>query len=206
MTGNNRLSLEEKHALIECPHCQTVIKVDLQVTIKRAGFIDEVEGASHEDWKKLLSPEQLQVLEDAKQTGVLTSFETVTKTAKSDQIPHNIEHFFLNWLKTAKPTLVPSPMLQQLIRDFKGARIQFYSAQGVGVILADGAIRQFIPTHMVVGKAIRNPSGGLKARIHAEKSEFDHWIRTQFGFVAGKGPFFETMKKRSIGEFNNPVL
>lgn len=170
------------------------------------GFVDELQGASEKDWKQLLKPEQLQVLDDAKQTGVLQSFEVATKAAKVDQIPRNIERFFLNWLRAAKPMSIPSFALDQFVRDFNKARIQFCGAQGIGVVLANGIIRQFIPTHVVVGRAIRDNTGGLRARVDAEKTKFNNWTRTRFGFVAGKGALYENLKRCSIGEFSNPKL
>jgi hypothetical protein len=189
-----------------CPCCGEEITFGLAITEVRK-FETVEQGPDW--WKSSLSPEQINVVERAQINGLLDALKTAMSKAVNTQAapPRSVERFFLTLLKTMRPKRIPKFCLDALYAEF-GGRIDFWSAQGIGIVLSDGAIVMFVPLDVVVGTAI-SPTGssGRTIRMDTKESEFYAWIKTRMGYVpTGKGLFLEEMRRKSFGEFARPTL
>lgn len=185
---------KERVVKIACPHCQNAVSVTLSAKVTVADAAEKGIESSNG-----LTEAQKQLLKDARSQGLFEAFSTVVRRVKRDQVPRQMEKFFLQFFKAAAPKKVPAHMLRALILAFPGTRIEFRANEGVGVVLADGLVRAFVPQSYVMGQRVPGASG---VRLRADEDGFDDWIRTRYGFVAGPGPMFQALQKRSIGEFS----
>jgi hypothetical protein len=203
------LRTKDKTSIIECPHCQSLIELKTQMHLELTGVaLSAGDDAPQEEWRKTLTPEQRQMLDGLKANGTIEAFTAVLKeTRLPEQMPKNAERFFLNWLRKAGAKAIPQHAMDYLTVKFNQARIEFWAAEGVGCVIADRAMKRFVPYNLVNGTAVVGLNGNKNRRTETGIEELNTWwVRTRYGFVAGKGALFQTLKVKSIGEFARPVL
>lgn len=199
---------KKKMAVFECPHCKQPIRVRVNTTILGLEVpVPDEEVMAERTRKSMLTREQKEVIELAKEVGIFYDFEQVVREVHFTHVPKDMEHYFIHFLKTARPVLIPSFVLKRLSQECGGERINFYSAQGVGAVVTKGIIRSFIPEVAVRGRMISTPSGKkLSVRANVDEEEFSEWIRTRFGFAGGMGEFLFTLNsKKAVGEFDQHI-
>lgn len=135
-----------------CPHCGKPIKVIISTEIMEFGDASDVAG--NLTWKAGLDPEQIRIVEEAKASGLFEIFETTVRERISTQTPKNIEKFFVTFMQTAVLKTVPHRILIHFIKMFDKAKIEFWCAQGICIVVADGYIRAIMPQDVIVGKNI----------------------------------------------------
>lgn len=207
MTENNsngEVTDYKKRRIFPCPHCANPIEVVLRNEVE----VDIPNDSARVDWKSTLTPDQLAVIESVEKSGVLKSFEDVVRRVKPVDPPKNISRFFMIFLKTAAQKRVSAETILEFKKMFSGKNIEFWSAQGLGVVIVDKQLRAFFPLAVIAGKSIRaiGKKSGSAFFIPPDKKELSEIIRTRFGFVNGKGIFFDAMRKKSIGDFARPSL
>lgn len=198
---------KEKSRPFECPHCHKPIKVKVSTEILEVSSLTEEEG--NIDWTYGLTQEQKEVVQIAKDTGVLSAFELTVREVKTHQFPRNIERFFLNFFKTAVPKVIPKFALDYFIHEFAGARIEFWTAQGIGAVVADGVIHTFIPAELVTGRKARITAGRGRARLCAPADEGDlrEWMARRRGRLTSlhtEAASLKFLKKQSMGGVLKP--
>jgi hypothetical protein len=99
--------------------------------------------------------------------------------------------------------MVPRFILDHYTNEF-GKTPNFYAANGILVITVNGVVRAFAPQTTAQQPTRANLLEGMKMPFSDEP--FHLWAKTRFGYVEGKGAFYEHMHKRSIGEFALPVI
>jgi hypothetical protein len=187
---------------VPCPHCGASVRVCLQVEARL-----EVDlGAPKTTWKDALPEKSRHYLEAASSSGMLSAFEQCCKHIRSSP-PSDVERFFLTVLKTCRPKTIPKHALDAFKAAFPG-HIEYYSAQGVGIVVAEGVIRLFVPVHLTVGESIRTLAGtNMRVRADANLGELLDWMKTRWGYVPAQCKLFmTTLRRASLGEFENPVL
>lgn len=191
--------MSEKEKDVRCPHCDGLITVTVRTDVlaTQAG-VEEVT-----DWTRGLTASQVQIVERAHQNGVLKVFAETVKIAKADHVPHCMERFFLTFLRTTIAKTVPKFALTQFMSEYPGARITVLVSQGIAAVLADGFIRHFVPSALMSGQSVRPiGGGGAKARLAAEPTELNNWVRTKYGYVpADSAEFMDVLRKTAIGDF-----
>ncbi len=185
-----------------CPHCDKPIEVVVKTTVEGVGIPAQLREEL--GWKYRLNQGQIEVVERARENGILANFEIVVKALMEDNFPRSIEQFFIAFLKTAVLKMLPPFARRHFSEEFGTTDIKLWSAQGIGVVTADDVIRVFIPTDMLTQKSTSTIEGKVQATLEPNLEEFSGWIRTKFGYVVGKGEAFENMRKKSIGEFARP--
>lgn len=204
-----------------CPCCNADLKLEIatQITVReyapaaKDGPIEAFVERQLKPSKDVLARTAVerQVLYSANKSGLIDALtQALSQSTElfSTSMPKDVEQFFLNWLRAAKQKMVPPFALSRCLKEF-GGRITFIAAQQIIACLSDGKIRCFMPMSLVAGAPIRSiTSSNLKGRVEASELEFDSWIRTKHGYVAaaGSGMFLDEMRKKSRGEFANPVM
>jgi len=174
-----------KRKILSCPHCLNPIEIIAQTEIA----MNISDGFNKIDWRSTLPPDQLAIIESAEKSGILKAFEDVALRVNQTNPPKNIAKFFLIFLRSAVQKRISTAILFRFIKMFSGAKIEFWSAQGLGVIVADKQLRAFFPLATVAGKSVRavGKKSGSVIYIPPDEEELQEIIRTRFGFVNGKG-------------------
>lgn len=111
--------------------------------------------------------------------------------------------FLITFFRTAVivPKL-PPPILHEFAREFPG-RIQFWKAQGIGMVLSDGKICRFVPMRaMNVGRQASTRGHRLEVNgmgVHRVES-FDYISRTRHGYVPEGARIFLESLRHSLGD------
>lgn len=189
-----------KRTIRRCPHCDGLIAVYSEISVQPEDEKDRL------DWRTGLAREQIELVETAERTGIMKAFGEAMVEAKKGGIPKLPQRFFLEFLKTAVPRIVPQVCIDELNSVLGGETLQIYGTQGIAMIIAAGELRWFVPYDLLRGKAlggagIISRSGASRKRLPLDEMAFSQWIRTRHGYVAGRGLFFDAMKKKSIGDY-----
>jgi hypothetical protein len=138
----------------------------------------------------------------AERAGMLEAYGNVFKHAHGT-VPSNLPRSFIGWSRQLRPKRIASEVLNYLKDEF-GGFISFKSAQSIGAIISDGEIVHLVPCQLI-GDA---PVGGAVIRQTGDQLvvNVQQWVRTKYGYVAGKGVFADSLRKKSVGEFANPIL
>lgn len=193
-----------KPRTIQCPHCGQPVEVAIRteiINVRIPGTPIRAADGSNYSTKVPLKRYEQDVVELAKTTGTLDIFvRVVALTRKESQLPRNMERLFITFLRNARKKKAIQPTLKYFSRELAPARIDFYAAEGIGVVLADGEIRGFLPSALITGGQ-KLSSQGLMLASGNGATNFDEWFKTRFGLVAGKGAFFAAMQAKSRGDF-----
>ncbi len=155
-----------------CPHCQKPILLVMD------SWHAELSNGElmKKDYLKDLSPEQLKLLEYAQRTNLVESFRKCVAFARAEQIPKSIERFFITIMRTAVPKAVPRFALERFMTLCGlGVHVEFYTSQGIGIVVGGGQIRAFVPTELVLGKKL-DFQGAVHLRPRATEADLDDWL------------------------------
>lgn len=193
---------------VDCPCCGERIAIDVSLTINslgKAGPYEKPDKAIKEPVKvkSKFNENEQKIIIFAKNNGLLEALEKVAKIAKTEQLPMDMEKFFITVLKTSVQKVIPKFALNIFAREF-GGKIDFYASQRIGMVLSDGTIRLFIPTQLVGGVKVRGIVSNKRINLSADEDQLNRYIKTKFGLVSGKGAMFEMMRNKSIGDFCMP--
>lgn len=198
MSDEVKTVVQKNKRCIVCPSCQTDIRIVLKTTVEDVVIASEITAAAG---PRFTEKEQ-QILDSFVGTELQRAFLNATKIAKQRAgMPSNIEKFFLTWLKSATAKTISRALMQQLRELFPASRIEVWGANGVIGILADGNLRLFVPQHFVEGSPIRNLGGSVQGRTTPDGVWLQEWIKTRHGYIAGRGAYFQEMKRRTYGDF-----
>jgi len=202
------MEIQQRAKRVVCPHCygELVVHFTLEIVDIVAPTADSEQKPGH--WSDGLSEEEVKLITESTATGILGAFDQAVRRTRGGEAPKNMERFLLTFFKTARPVSVPMFVLRYFIEEFAPARIVFWAAQGIAVVLADELVKAFVPFDFVRGKSVKSAGGNsaIKARLPVDQEAFSEWVRTRFGYVIGKGAFFRNMQKRSLGEFGIPRI
>lgn len=173
MTGETGSSEQEKRRLAECPHCGKPIRVTFRIQVE---VTDGSEEAGNFDWKTLLPHDVRSLLEAAIATGLMKAFsETVFAAKPPDQVPRDLERYFVTILGKMMMRVVSKRIHMVLYRHFGSRELQFWSTDSVGMVVSDGRIRAFLPATLVIGKNIKSLTG-KRIVEYAEESSLEQWF------------------------------
>jgi len=190
-----------------CPHCGGLVSVGINVDL--AGDLLPAGTMTNGTASGVLTDGEREVLAQAKRSGMLDAFRAALEGSRpAADLPADCSGLFLLFFKKATPKRVPQFAMTHFAGEFRPAQIEIWGAEGVAAVLADRYIKCFVPYRLLRGAPISSLGGrsGTTARLDADQNAFLEWIRTRHGYVAGRGAFFSSMRKRSIGEFARPVL
>ena len=187
-----------------CPYCNTALRA--YVEMRDVCLDEDVTTSSLGDWKQTLTTEQVNFVEQAKTNGLYAAFESVL-THMRGSAPTYPERFFVTFFRTAKPKRIPSFALASFMEKF-GGHINFWSAQGIGLVTSDSRPVYFVPIYLVAGESLRmlGNSSNSKTRLTAESQPLEDWLRTRMGYCPRGSMLLDELRRKSIGEFANPVL
>jgi hypothetical protein len=144
------------------------------------------------------------LIDEFKANGVLDAFLQAL-TSATGHVPAAAGRYFLNWLKAAEKVSTPQFALRQCLLDEEkdaAGDLELWSFQYVALVVADGAMRHFIPMSLVKGKRLEGlapGAAGLEVRRHY--ANVGEWVKTRNGYVAGRGALFDAIKSRAAGDF-----
>jgi hypothetical protein len=212
---------EEFTKKIHCPHCKESFdatvsyEANVSVVLGSEGHMPtEILARRGDDTAKSrpitagehftaqLDPAQELAWKMAEESGMGEAFGKAFQHAHGT-VPNNIPKAFFGWLRLAKPKMIPREVMQ-VFKDEFGGSISFVAHQSVGAVMSNGEVVNFLPCQTVGlsgASGVRlSQTGGQLARTA------EQWIRTKYGYVARSGAMLDTMRKKSYGEFCNPVL
>lgn len=119
-----------------------------------------------------------------------------------------LKKLFLAWCSLAKPRLVPAWAKKQFVELYPEAKeIIFCAHQYVGCVVVNGKLELFVPLVLVRDGVRIESDAGKTFEVSNDGEGLRQWVRGRFGYVPADSKLAVTeMKKRSIGEFANPVL
>lgn len=198
---------------VECPHCSGKILVSFKskVWIQKAETPSEhalpPNQKKKKDWRDGLSQQQVSILDHATRTGLFASFVAAMERGPHNGLPRNQEKYFLDWLKMCKPKIVPGWAISEFKSLYPKTFVEFYGYNFVGAVIADGEIMLFMPIDLVAGIKVKTSMNGEKRMAPPDASGVRQWIKTRMGYVPQEARIaLAETKKRSIGEYANPVL
>jgi DNA-directed RNA polymerase subunit RPC12/RpoP len=190
--------------VIACPKCDHRFMVNVRVEVSDLMLTED--GLQLSPTRTLTDAER-KFMEEAREARLFEPFAKAVELAKAGQVPRDMERFFMTVMKTAAARKVPPFALERFRREYPRSRIDFWVSQGIGILLADGAIRQFVPADLVTGRTIKSLGGdSVKTKTNATPEGLEEWTRTRFGYVVGRGAFFDALRQKSIGAFSRPGL
>jgi hypothetical protein len=202
-----------------CPQCGAVL--ELTLLCKAVAILPTTEDGTlvskSAQRQEALSMRQgteaeQDVLAAARRAGLLEPFYQTARFVKRDQVPKDLDGFFLTVLRGLTQRLIPSYAMAEFNRLFDFHPLEYHTAQGIGVVIVDGYLRLFVPNAEVVGTPLRrlnNHGSKLVKRtlkLDDGKAKLREWIHTRWGYVAGPGALYEHLRKRSYGDFARPSL
>ena len=114
--------------------------------------------------------------------------------------PKDMDVFLMTALRTLRTKRIPPSALRLLIANYEGGRVEFLAGSGVGVVIVDGKLREFVPIQLVVGDHL------AKIKMDYNEGSLMRWVKTKMGYVPADSIFIDELRRRSFGEFANPVL
>lgn len=197
---------------INCPHCQGQILVGFRARARITGVSIGGDTATPpnnriELWRSTLSQDQLSILDHATRSGLLGSFVAALQRAPHHGLPSNTEKYFLDWCRMARPKLVPSWAMKEFSGLYPGTDIKFFGSQFVGAVISNGEIMLFMPVDLIGNGKTVMLGGTEKHFTPPDISGVRQWLHTKMGYVPQEARvMLAETRKRSIGEFANPVL
>lgn len=198
-----------KRFVAKCPHCKNEVEMRLSVRLvggMEAGRVNEPLSETPDR----LTPGQRQFIDLAAKNGMLDAFKTAVQHGPmAEHPPKHMEVFFITVLRVSKPCIIPKVTLDVLRESFGPVGyLEFFSGNGVGIITVDKRIRAFMPVQLALGESVGNNNrSGPRYRMDADERALTHWIKTRMGYVpAGCEMFLEALRRKTIGDFANPLL
>lgn len=182
-----------------CPNCGAHIVIHVETTVKEVTLaIDNSDP--DERWMKDYTSGQISMVKSARESGAMSAFDDAIKVAFENQRPRCIERVFLNFIKMA----VPYELQREEASVLKSAmsikdKMDVWHSNGILGVGENGYILRFVPLKIL--RNAKNGNGLFVRGIEAFQEKRRNWLRTRWGYVAGKGIFFEEMQKHSLGEF-----
>jgi hypothetical protein len=186
-----------------CPHCGEMCSVPIEIRILEPEKF-QAEAVTVADPFAGLTPDQRAIIDAAEKTGLLPAFTQALghRFSASEHMPKSPGRFLITFLRLAAPKRAPAFIVRHYTRQFPG-RIEFWGAEGILGVTADGKFRAFLPTHLALGVGVKKANGSSSSlRLPVDEAAFADWVKTRHGYVpASCALFVKELQKRSIGEF-----
>lgn len=195
---------KERERHFRCPHCEKEIVVHVQTVVQQVTVPVADDDPDH-PWKFNATASHIALVEDARRSGLMEAFGQAAKDMNVDgSIPRVIEKTFLNFVRYAQLFNVPGAALVAIQRDFPGSKkVEIWQASGIAAISVDGVVRRFAPLRHVRILSFPQPRSRMADQVvRRNQADAGTWMRTRWGYVVGKGAFFEEMQKKFLGEWD----
>ena len=205
--------------LTHCPACGVVLEMTLQcksvaiLPADRHGTLVTKQVARDEAVTRRQGTEAEQdVLAAARRAGLLEPFYQTARFVKRDQVPKDLDGFFLTFVRGLTQRLIPAYAMAAFNQLFDHRPLEYHTAQKIGVVVVDSYMQLFLPNAEVVGTRLRKlnnqSSSAVRRTLKLDDGEgkLREWIHTKWGYVAGPGALYEHLRARSFGDFARPSL
>lgn len=195
---------------IACPHCKGEIQITARVRIN--AIHDAVTGipahcvpASQEEkrvtkldaWLASLTPTQRGIVQEARDNGIIDALKTAIEFMPALSRPQVVEKFLLTTLAMATPITesgaIPRRLLIRLRDVYPEGKLVVYKSHTILIVTVDRRLVGFLPLSVL--------NEAAPSKFHDQDPEDAGWFKTRFGYVAGKGPFYDELRRRYLGEF-----
>ncbi|GEM_PF-5561053 len=203
---------------IRCPHCG--MDQNAVVQIVPIAFIKTQEIAQISNNKGILDPAVVysggntlslgaqKLIKELMEAGIFKGFEEAFLIQNEGQ-PKDPYRKFLKFLESTKKGWPRNDLFGQLKNTFPDSSIEFWSGEGIGVILINGAIYRFMPMRFTLQPVHKTLAGDLgtlsiKKREKSEEleREIDFWRKGKGGYVPFDTPIFlSELRKKCAGSF-----
>lgn len=197
--------IEKESSAFTCPMCKA--RVQFMVRVKVYGVREALTADEHDELHgrktvKGPSDHEREVIELAKSEGVIEALRQAVE-ASSTSRPRDIEQFFITFLNSATRTSTPEFALRQCLVDKADARgkLELYTLNGIGAVLADGAFRVFMPTDLIHGRTVKRLGVAGGRPVTKETASLEVWVKTRYGYVVGRGAYMSELRRKSHGDF-----
>ena len=194
----------------KCPHCEKDIvvvvifgmaDVSADVLTPELGEMKDIPAKADR-----FTAREEEILKSATLSGVFPAFKSAVERVQEGQRPKHVERFFLNFLRTATRKIVPHDALEVLLREFGRQSLEVWGNSSLLAIVSGGVIKAFVPYTVVKPAPLTFHEGGRFRADTEENGAMREWTKTRWGYVVGRGEFYDVLRKRSIGEFARPSL
>jgi transcriptional regulator with XRE-family HTH domain len=203
--GSKVAAIEKESRKFTCPACNADFHFLLQVRV--VGVRESEEGEGPETYARRppapqaakgsgLTDQEERLVEQYRESGTLAAFEEAMTTADGAS-PKNPGKTFINWLKQAKPSMVPRLAMQQLAYTLNtpAREITVYTYQSVTAIISRNKVRCFIPTRLLKGELLAASGGSsLRLRVDPGQDAVSKWVGTKGGAALAGGDFLKELQ------------
>lgn len=200
--------IEKETRAFECPNCHMHWQFRVRVNVTGVGRTLTGEEFAARENNQPIAPRftsgAQQILDEAEATGILPAFKSVfTSGANANQIPNDLEAYFLTWLTKAQRKPAPQFGIRLCLpKEDRVGNLELYTFQQVTAVLSDGFFRAFLPTPLVKGETIK-PLVRTNGMLHSgDTVNLEMWVRTKYGYVSHRGALFAEMQRKCVGEFD----
>ncbi|MDO8575457.1 MAG: hypothetical protein Q7R78_02025 [bacterium] len=186
--------------IMVCPHCQKTVEIRAFLKPSTVAVKPEMPGALRDPLQDL-TPDQLKMVVTAKENGIMEKFRECVEFVKQGQTPKSMERFFVTVLKTSQVKTVPRSALAVFDNLSDHGEVQYFTSQGVGIVIANGSIRAFVPNSLVFGSSVKIKArgGGIKTLSPYDETTLTDWFDAKRFFSLGQRLSFADIKTKSYG-------
>ena len=205
-------NIEKEARTFTCPSCGKRLKFTVTVQVNGVRKEDEWEAGAQMQGNAPTPPrrgvytdEENAIIEKCRASGVFDAFWKAVELSPGPN-PSFPERAFLQLPNImVQSTKVPQMALKFCLpEDDRSGRLELWKCGYVEAIVRNNEILTFLP----VGAVLKGKSPD-KLTLSDGKEEgvsLDYWVRTRFGYVAGKGLLFSELRQKSIGAFSGGLL
>jgi len=199
-----------------CPHCQTATKLVMVVNMQLHDVTaieltqPRSEGVTTKATEGRFQPAEQAILERAQGSGILDAFAETVRS-RNNQVPAQMDSYFLHFLRTMTPRVIPMRILEVLREAYPDEHITIFASQGIACISAGGVMKFFAPVEKLLGMKLnslgRNDGGINSPRLDVDENEIRNWIKTRRGYIpADSTEFLDALRRPSIGAYDKLSL
>ena len=154
--------------------------------------------------KASLSKRDVEVIEKYKQSGVFDSFLAAALLAGNP--PKDMERAFIRLPEVLAKSSVPKTEIRKCLPPEENLEgVGLWRCNYCDVIVRAGEVLLFLPPG-TVQKGVMRDAFKMNPDMTTTRIPIEAWIKTRFGYVAGKGLFLEELRQVSYGAFDSVGL
>lgn len=190
---------------VACPHCGE----DFAISVRwELGVAHKIPAGTYSNsprkyWLSTLPEEQKEMVESFASNGILKAFVKAWSENVGTMPAKVPEKAIMAWMRIVMPKAVAPTLMSFLSAEFPGISVRIVAANGVAGLLLDDVLSHIIPVSILNGGGVAGAAGIIRAGA-VKPEKLQTWIRSKYGYVAGKGLLLGELRRKCIGDFDKP--